>query len=384
MTPRPHPRASWPSNDDTTGFNLIVILLGCGLGAYLLWTNYHQAISAAVMSLAHQEILLLGHFTNRFQVADRQMAAADPSGATLRDLYGIGRAIGLFVRIPATAFILLLAGICTVRAAPSRFKHAFDLDGLMREQASSFRTGAAHVARHLRLVAPASGEPRPADFALTPEEWLARFGRRQVGSFDQAAAHDALRHQLGPRWTAPEAAEPAVRCLFTAFALHMAERRDDALQLLGTLAAGLGDQGEDRAEGPDKPLALDRVVVAQADAILSGMNAEDARGVASRHAYTNPAMMELLVEARRRAGVLAPAQFAWLKLVDRRLWYALHSLGYETDGFGRYLHPNPRVEAIGARDHWAAERAVGGSLIEPNVSRAVEALRKSAGATPCA
>ncbi len=384
MTPRPHPRASWPSNDDTTGFNLLVILLGCGLGAYLLWTNYHQAISAAVMSLAHQEILLLGHFTNRFQVADRQMAAADPSGATLRDLYGIGRAIGLFVRIPATAFILLLAGICTVRAAPSRFKHAFDLDGLMREQASSFRTGAAHVARHLRLVAPASGEPRPADFALTPEEWLARFGRRQVGSFDQAAAHDALRHQLGPRWTAPEAAEPAVRCLFTAFALHMAERRDDALQLLGTLAAGLGDQGEDRAEGPDKPLALDRAVVAQADAILSGMNAEDARGVASRHAYTNPAMMELLVEARRRAGVLAPAQFAWLKLVDRRLWYALHSLGYETDGFGRYLHPNPRVEAIGARDHWAAERAVGGSLIEPNVSRAVEALRKSAGATPCA
>ena len=110
MTPRPHPRASWPSNDDTTGFNLIVILLGCGLGAYLLWTNYHQAISAAVMALAHQEILLLGHFTNRFQVADRQMAAADPAGVTLRDLYGIGRAIGLFVRIPATAFILLLAG----------------------------------------------------------------------------------------------------------------------------------------------------------------------------------------------------------------------------------------------------------------------------------
>ena len=154
------------------------------------------------------------------------------------------------------------------------------------------------------------------------------------------------------------------------------------LQLLGTLAAGLGDQAEDRAEGPDKPLALDRAVVAQADAILSGMNAEDARGVASRHAYTNPAMMELLVEARRRAGVLAPAQFAWLKLVDRRLWYALHSLGYETDGFGRYLHPNPRVEAIGARDHWAAERAVGGPVIEPNLDRAVEALRKAAGAAP--
>ena len=383
MTPRPHPRASWPSNDDTTGFNLIVILLGCGLGAYLLWINYHQAISAAAMALAHQEILLLGHFTNRFQLADRQMAAADPAGVTLLDLYGIGRAIGLFVRIPATAFILLLAAICTVRATPSRFKRAFDLDGLMREQATSFPAGAAHVARHLRLVSPASAEPRPADFALTPQEWLERFGRRQDGSFDQAAAHDALRDQLGPRWTEPEAADPSVRCLFTVFALHMAERRDEALQLLGTIAAGLGDQAEDRPEGPDKPLALDRAVVARADTILSGMDAEDARGVASRHAYTNPALMELLVEARRRAGVLAPAQFAWIKLVDRRLWYALHSLGYETDGLGRYLHPNPRVEAIGARDHWSAERAVGGPVIEPNLNRAVEALRKSAGAAPC-
>lgn len=211
MTPRPHPRASWPSNDDTTGFNLIVILLGCGLGAYLLWINYHQAISAAAMALAHQEILLLGHFTNRFQLADRQMAAADPAGVTLLDLYGIVRAIGLFVRIPATAFILLLAAICTVRATPSRFKRAFDLDGLMREQATSFPAGAAHVARHLRLVSPASAEPRPADFALTPQEWLERFGRRQDGSFDQAAAHDALRDQLGPRWTEPEAADPSVQ-----------------------------------------------------------------------------------------------------------------------------------------------------------------------------
>ena len=59
--------------------------------------------------------------------------------------------------------------------------------------------------------------------------------------------------------------------------------------------------------------------------------------------------MGLLNEARLKSGVLAPAQFVWLKLVDRRLWYALHSLGFETEGSGRYLHPNPRIEAAGAR-----------------------------------
>ena len=66
--------------------------------------------------------------------------------------------------------------------------------------------------------------------------------------------------------------------------------------------------------------------------------------------------MSLLNAARAGPGVLAPAQFAWLKLVDRPLWYALHSLGFETEGIGRYLHPNPRAEAVGARDHWAVEQ----------------------------
>ena len=334
------------------------------------------------MAVAHQEILLLGHFTNRFQLADRQMAAADPAGVTLSDLYGIGRAIGLFVRIPATAFILLLAAICTVRAAPSRFKRAFDLDGLMREQATSFPAGAAHVARHLRLVSPASAEPRPADFALTPEEWLERFGRRQDGSFDQAAAHDALRDQLGPRWTEPEAAEPAVRCLFTAFALHMAERRDEALQLLGTLAAGLGDQAEDRAEGPDKPLALDRAVVARADTILSGMDAEHAArcGVPSR-------LHEPGADGAARRGPPAsrcPGACA-IRLAQAGRPSPLVCLAFARvrDGRVRALPASQspcrgdrRTGSLGGRTRR------GRAVIEPNLSRAVEALRKAAGAAP--
>ncbi len=88
--------------------------------------------------------------------------------------------------------------------------------------------------------------------------------------------------------------------------------------------------------------------------------------------------MSLLNEARIQAGVLAPGQFAWLKLVDRPLWYALHSLGFESEGFDRYQHPNPRVEAAGARDHWAVERLLGERVIEPSVDRAVETLRRIA------
>jgi intracellular multiplication protein IcmP len=160
MRSPPHPRAAWPSGDDNTGFNLIVILLGCCVGTYVLWTSYHGEISAGVMALRHHEIGFIQYFTDRYDLADRQMAAADPNAVTLRDLYGISHAVGMFFRVPAAVFMLLLAAICTVRAAPARFKRAFDLDGLIGEQAATFRTSAAFVRRHLRLVPPGGACPR--------------------------------------------------------------------------------------------------------------------------------------------------------------------------------------------------------------------------------
>jgi hypothetical protein len=167
MRSPPNPRAAWPSSDDNTGFNLIVILLGCCVGAYLLWTCYHREISACVIALRHHEIGFIQLFTGRYDLADRQMLAADPEGVTLRDLYGISHAVGMFFRIPAAVFMLLLAAICAARAAPARYKRAFDLDGLIREQALSFRTSAAFVRRRLRsclglepVLGPARGRTR--------------------------------------------------------------------------------------------------------------------------------------------------------------------------------------------------------------------------------
>jgi intracellular multiplication protein IcmP len=251
MRSQPHPRAAWPSGDDNTGFNLIVILLGCCVGAYLLWTCYHGEISAGVITLRHHEIAFIRHFTDRYDLADRQMLAADPEGVTLRDLYVISHAVGMFFRVPAAVFMLLLAAICTVRAAPARYKRAFDLEGLIREQAASFRTSAAFVRRRLRLVTPAGAsprigsgvgsragqrpnprgkagsspdDPRPADYALTPEESIARFATALDGDFDEAAARRALVRQLGPAGAVCK--EPARRSAACLLPLRCSWRRD--------------------------------------------------------------------------------------------------------------------------------------------------------------
>jgi intracellular multiplication protein IcmP len=382
MPVQPNPRAAWPSHDDNGGFFLVVTLLGLAILSVVLWINFHGVISASVMDVFHREIGWLRPMTDRFNLADRQMMATNPEDVRPKDLYGIAHAVGTAIRIPAACVILVLAAICMAFAAPSRFKRAFDMDALISEQARSFPTTAAFVRRRLRLVEPEK-TPRPADYAQTPEEWITLHATRKDVGFVEADARRALAAQLGPRWQGSEHAAPHVRALFTVFALHLAEHRTAAQRLLGELSEALADPGKETSAGPASPLVLPQAVIARSDAELASFSFDiraPADRVAAAHAYTHPALMNLLNESRLAAGVLAPAQFAWLKLVDRPLWYALHSLGFETEGFGRYLHPNPRVEAAGARDHWAAERIAKRPLASPDIERALEAVRAASAA----
>jgi intracellular multiplication protein IcmP len=369
-------RGSWPSGGDMALFNFIIILIGVGVGSYLLWTNYHTEISTGVMAFVHVEIGWLGKITNRFRVADWQMMNSDPSGVSLRNLYGILHATGSFVRYPAAGFIALLAAFCFVLAAPSRFKRAFDVEGLLREQVLRFPAAGAFVRRKLSLTRLEDKVLRPADYALTAPEWLDRYVAKAGEAFDERRAFEALALQLGPTWKGVGSASTIVRVLFAAFALHMVERRDDAVAMLGEISAALDGRRKEGTAGPPAYLALPEKTLRRVDELLRDTRwFAEAEKVASRHAFTAPALMAVLNHARLRAGVLAPAQFAWAKMIDRPLWYALHSLGFESEGLGRYAHPNARVEAAGARDHWAVERAAGRPVPWPSVERAIQSLR---------
>jgi intracellular multiplication protein IcmP len=380
MRPQPNPRASWPSSDDNTVFYLLVVVAGSAIGGYLLWQHDHAMISAVVMRLQHWQMRLIHYVTDRYDVADRQVQQAHTDSVSFWQLYGLCRDVGRFFRLPAAAIMFLLGAVCFVCAGPARYRRCFDLSLLVREQARIFRSTAAFVARGLRLTRPAEGEPRPADFALTPAEWVERYALGGKGKFDEAAARRELVRQLGPVWHGAEQAPPHVRSLFAIFALHLAGRQLECAEFLGDVSEALSLTGKEDPEGPANPLRFPDALVANADALLLDPELrEPGATIARGHAYATPVLMSLLNAARLKSGVLPPAQFAWLKLVDRRLWYALSSLGFETESVGRYLHPNPRVEAVGARDHWAVERAAGMVLLEPQLDRAIAAIRMASG-----
>jgi intracellular multiplication protein IcmP len=380
-------RSAWPSNDDFTFLSLAVVVIGLGFFGWLGWTNYHAEVSGVVAHLARWEICLVSIFTPALNGLDQTVENANLNAVTVPEILGVLNRIGLYLRVPVIVFILILAGFCFTRAAPSQFTRALDLNGLIEELTPTFGSIAAFAKRNLRLVPLQPAASRPSDPALHALEWVQRFARSNGKSgpadgiaLDEVRATQAFTDQLGPMWRGVERAPEHVRILYAAFALHLEQRREEARDLLTAFSTALppGDQAD--TTGPTQFYAVPAEVVGDADKALRAKDMLVQAGrIAAGHAYTTPVLMSLLTAARRRSGVLAPAQFACLKLVDRNLWYALHSLGFEGDGPGQTTHPNPRVEAAGARDHWAAERTAGRSLVIPSVSRAVSAVRAAIG-----
>ena len=198
MTPANSGRGgAWASEDDMMLFSIIIIVLGLCVFGYLAWSSYHGEISAAVIAWRRWEIGLLSRFTDAFAYADKQMAGANPYQVSLGALYRISQRIGMAWRLPACYIMVLLAVICMLRAAPSRYRRRLDLAGLAKELGQSFKAPAAFIGMGLEIVPPKPATLRPADFALTPEEWVERYALLPDGEFDPKRATAALTEQLG-------------------------------------------------------------------------------------------------------------------------------------------------------------------------------------------
>lgn len=349
---------------------IAVFVAGVGLGGWYLWQEQHAALSAIAMQGLHLQLRVIHLFSDRYDLVDAQLLKTDPAKVSFPQLVRLAREVGRFYLFPSIGVVACLAAACLTRASSARFVRALDLQGLMREQVNTFRSPAAFVERRLTLVDIAGDEPRPLDRALSAAEWIERWAQDKQGQYNELGAWAELARQLGDPMRGATEAAPHVRCMLAAFSLHRAQRREQALAFLGDLSASLRATAKEGAAGPTAPLAFPDALVAKADNWIASLGPALGETMA-KHGFTTPATMSVLIAARLEGGVLAPAQFAFLKLVDRRLWYALHSLGSPADMFNPQLHPAPRVEAIGARDHWAAERVAGGPLRLPSIERAL-------------
>ena len=353
------------TNNDAT----IFLFMGLAIaGCWLFWHLFHEQIIYALRWLRYGEMWVLDRIVDNPKMVEFQdYFGARSSTVTWQHIAFSSLLVGHYIAWPVAGILGLCAIWVMFKAPKIAFKHAYGLDRLIAAQAKVWP-----VIAPLVNFNPAEDNsrdptgPTPDKLpvfaeALSPEEWM-KFYRvaRTPEGIDRDAAAAAFSSQLGPRWKGARNLPLAGRALFAVCALKIARKRDPADMLLGRLAQAVETKGGMRFK-PDLALRreIDQII---RDPALGGV----AEQVAIRHAFATPAMLHVLSHARDRGGVLAPAQFVWLRGVNRSLWYPLNNLGR------RAFHP----EAAGAMAHFEAELAANRPLLTPKVKNAVDALEK--------
>lgn len=278
-------------------------------------------------------------------------------------LWDVSNHIGNYTRWPIALVLSGFAIFFMFFSKKTKFRTAYDLEGLMRLQAKhwpvitpilDFDPAQANARR--------PGEPVPQKLppfseALSPEEWVVF---NQIPFVNKVPEKEALRRaflqQLGPRWTGLGCLSIAQRCLFAAFALKGAQRRKESDVLLGKIAL-VWNFKDDFVPTAELMAEVNKYIN---DPAIGG----EALKIADHFAFRTTALLGVLKWARNRGGVLAPATFVWLRAHDRALWYPLNNLGR------RSYH----AEASGVMAHFMAELAAGRPLPIPRVETAVMAL----------
>lgn len=245
------------------------------------------------------------------------------------------------------------------------YRQKLGLEELIRRQALTFPTIAPLIEFDPRAQPPrAPGSPVPAELpafaeALSPEEWVA-YHRIPVpdGKLDEKKALAKFRKQLGARWRGWKALSPDKQVLLAAFTLRAIRQRDASDAMLGQLALCWSHK---------KGLRISRALLGQARKILNDKSkSEGILKCCNQHAFETTAMVRALQYARGEGGILASAQFVWLRAHDRNLWYPLNNLGRES------FH----MEAVGAMAHYKREKRTQRPIPVPKLEDAIDVLRE--------
>lgn len=270
-------------------------------------------------------------------------------------------------------FIFLLGAAalwCMFMGPNTQYRRKHSLEGLIEAQSRVFPAIMPFVKFNPAKQPPRPpGAPVPAELppfaeALGPEEWLAYNEiktRDKTGkaALDEESVHRAFRKQLGRPWRGVKAIDPYKQILIAAFCLKAARKRTEADDMLGRLARCWTGAGLN--------LSKDSKLIREARAVLKNKDiAGKTLAQANKHAYETTAITRALQFAREEGGVLAPAQFVWLRAHNRDLWYPLNNLGRQA------YH----MEALGAMSHYKAERLTQRPIPVPKVDHAVQTIRE--------
>ena len=362
-------------HDNAIAYFFIALVLA-GL-IWLLWYFKHAEIRDMIRWVRYAEMWALHWFIPQ----DLQMSfngqnvswhegfttTADWSKPQLTNQH-----LSLFTQMTMPFMRYFFAALCAVGALIAYTKGPkthnrtnLGLEGLIKYQSQNFPGITPFIKFNPSKQPPRPpGTPVPAELplfaeALGPEEWVAYHSIPVPdGQIDRKAAIKAFQAQLIGRWKGVKALKPYQQVLFAAFCLKASRKRDEGDAMLGRLS-----KCWDHEAGLN--LKKDKTLLSEAHKILRTKKlAENTIAQANHHAFVTTALLRALQYAREEGGVLAPAQFVWLRGHDRTLWYPMNNLGRQS------FH----MEALGAMSHFKAERLTRRPIPSPKVDHAVDTI----------
>ncbi len=355
------------------------MILGCVFAAlmFLFWYFFEYQVKDVIRWIRVAEIKFIALFVDENYTVTIQ-GEQIPLEASIRNIENIDSSnldssmMGLITRIalepikiPAM-IIMSLMGLWALLFGPgTQYRRKMNIDSLIGAQAGNFPSIQPFIKFNPSNMPPRPpGAPVPAELplfseALGPEEWIA-YNQIPIpdGKLDENACYIAFAKQLGPRWQGPMRLPPYKQIFLAACCLKAARKRGPSDDMLGRLA---------RCWSHDKGLQLskDKKLLKEARDILKNRElAGSTLAKCNQHAFHTTALLRAVQTARDEGGVLAPAQFVWLRGHDRNLWYPLNNLGRQA------YH----MEALGALAHFKAERRTQRPIPKPKLDDAISSI----------
>lgn len=255
---------------------------------------------------------------------------------------------GHILRFVYTPILLGIAVYSLFKVKGEGFKTSYDLDRFIEYQAKEWG-----VIKPAINVLKRHGQNKTA---LKPFYWMDKHKvTLKDGNFDDEKAEKIFMKQLGKRVNGFKNAPLHMKVLMFSFILNAArDKNNDKFK-------------SDMAEIfliEDQKIKTEKLRELIKPYLSNKKYTNKILQFSKKHAYYTTLLVAMLVWARKKGGTYPPAQFVWLKGVDRTLWYALNNVG-------RYKF---FIEGAGIISHYQAEVVSRTPLIEPYMESAIEGL----------
>lgn len=348
-------------DDDVVKFFLVLCTIV--LVSIVVWIYLHTQISSGIRWIRVGQLYIIRFFTDNLNELREQLINLEPAQVSIHYLTFTTKWVMSYLKLPVTIILGIFATVSFFLNFDSKYTRKFGLEKIIEEHAKAFPvitpiTKLNPLKSGFRTLGTAvPSKMAPFAEALSPEEWVAYKAIPMPNNhLDRSVTRQCFLKQLGRRWRSPQKLPVYMQALYVAFAMKAGGLRKESDEFLAELSKCWDPKRGMRFSSPVKKIMRTHIDHPDTGRIIAKL--------ALRHAFTTTAMLRLLQNAREFGGVLAPAQFLWLRAVDRHLWYPLNNLGRAA------VH----IEASGAIAHYRAEKSANKPIPNPKIEPAVDGL----------